>query len=170
LPQDIELFEGTISENISRFTDVDPEKVVRAAKTAGVHEMILLLPDGYDTVIGSEGVNLSGGQRQRVGLARAIYGSPRLILLDEPNSNLDEVGERALASAIQELKLTGATIFVITHRTTILSQLDRLLVMNAGGVSMYGPRDQVMEELNKQQLAAQQKAAQVATGTAPASA
>lgn len=170
LPQDIELFEGTISENISRFTDVDPEKVVGAAKTAGVHEMILLLPDGYDTVIGSEGVNLSGGQRQRVGLARAIYGSPRLILLDEPNSNLDEVGERALASAIQELKLTGATIFVITHRTTILSQLDRLLVMSAGGVSMYGPRDQVMEELNKQQLAAQQKAAQVATGTAPASA
>jgi ATP-binding cassette subfamily C protein EexD len=170
LPQDIELFEGTISENISRFTEVDPEKVVRAAKTAGVHEMILMLPNGYDTVIGSEGVNLSGGQRQRVGLARAIYGSPRLILLDEPNSNLDEVGERALASAIQELKLTGATIFVITHRTTILSQLDRLLVMSAGGVSMYGPRDQVMEELNKQQLAAQQKAAQVATGTAPASA
>lgn len=170
LPQDIELFEGTISENISRFTEVDPEKVVRAAKTAGVHEMILLLPDGYDTVIGSEGVNLSGGQRQRVGLARAIYGSPRLILLDEPNSNLDEVGERALASAIQELKLTGATIFVITHRTTILSQLDRLLVMSAGGVGMYGPRDQVMEELNKQQLVAQQKAAQVATGTAPASA
>jgi ATP-binding cassette subfamily C protein EexD len=170
LPQDIELFEGTISENISRFTEVDPEKVVRAAKTAGVHEMILLLSDGYDTVIGSEGVNLSGGQRQRIGLARAIYGLPRLILLDEPNSNLDEVGERALASAIQELKLTGATIFVITHRTTILSQLDRLLVMSAGGVSMYGPRDQVMEELNKQQLAAQQKAAQVATGTAPASA
>ncbi|CAN7732059.1 type I secretion system permease/ATPase [Pseudomonas umsongensis] len=170
LPQDIELFEGTISENISRFADVDAEKVVRAAKTAGVHEMILLLPDGYDTVIGSEGVNLSGGQRQRIGLARAIYGLPRLILLDEPNSNLDEVGERALASAIQELKQTGATIFVITHRTTILSQLDRLLVMSAGGVSMYGPRDQVMEELNKQQLAAQQKAAQVATGTAAASA
>lgn len=170
LPQDIELFEGTISENISRFADVDAEKVVRAAKTAGVHEMILLLPDGYDTVIGSEGVNLSGGQRQRIGLARAIYGLPRLILLDEPNSNLDEVGERALASAIQELKQTGATIFVITHRTTILSQLDRLLVMNSGGVSMYGPRDQVMEELNKQQLAVQQKAAQVATGTAPASA
>jgi ATP-binding cassette subfamily C protein EexD len=169
LPQDIELFEGSISENIARFADVDAEKVVKAAKTAGVHEMILLLPEGYDTVIGSEGVNLSGGQRQRVGLARAIYGTPRLILLDEPNSNLDEVGERALASAIQELKQTGSTIFVITHRTTILSQLDRILVMNAGGVSMYGPRDQVMEELNKQQIAAQQKAALAATGaSAPA--
>ncbi|SQG00503.1 type I secretion system ATPase [Paucimonas lemoignei] len=164
LPQDIELFEGSISENIARFADVDADKVVKAAKTAGVHEMILLLPEGYDTVIGSEGVNLSGGQRQRVGLARAIYGTPRLILLDEPNSNLDEVGERALASAIHELKQTGSTIFVITHRTTILSQLDRILVMNAGGVSMYGPRDQVMEELNKQQIAAQQKAALAATG------
>ncbi|WP_296258810.1 MULTISPECIES: type I secretion system permease/ATPase [unclassified Pseudomonas] len=163
LPQDIELFEGSISENIARFADVDPELVVKAAKTAGVHEMILQLPEGYDTVIGSDGVNLSGGQRQRVGLARAIYGSPRLILLDEPNSNLDEVGERALATAILELKQSGATIFVITHRTTILSQLDRLLVMSAGGISMYGPRDQVMEELNKQQVAAQQKA-QVGTG------
>lgn len=163
LPQDIELFEGSISENIARFADVDSELVIKAAKTAGVHEMILQLPEGYDTIIGSEGVNLSGGQRQRVGLARAIYGSPRLILLDEPNSNLDEVGERALAAAIQELKQTGATIFVITHRTTILSQLDRLLVMNAGGISMYGPRDQVMEELNKQQVAALQKA-QVGTG------
>ncbi|MFJ3484655.1 type I secretion system permease/ATPase [Pseudomonas sp. NPDC090202] len=163
LPQDIELFEGSISENIARFADVDAELVVKAAKTAGVHEMILQLPEGYDTVIGSDGVNLSGGQRQRVGLARALYGSPRLILLDEPNSNLDEVGERALAMAIQELKQTGATIFVITHRTTILSQLDRLLVMSAGGISMYGPRDQVMEELNKQQIAAQQKA-QVGTG------
>jgi ATP-binding cassette subfamily C protein EexD len=169
LPQDIELFEGSISENIARFTEVDPEKVVHAARVAGVHEMILLLPQGYDTIIGSEGINLSGGQRQRVGLARAIYGTPRLILLDEPNSNLDEVGERALASAIQALKLTGATIFVITHRTTILAQLDRILVMSAGGVSMYGPRDQVMAELDAQQLAARQKTTQVATGTAAAS-
>lgn len=170
LPQDIELFEGSISENIARFADVDAEKVVLAAKTAGVHEMILHLPNGYDTVIGSEGVNLSGGQRQRVGLARAIYGSPRLILLDEPNSNLDEVGERALAVALQQIKANGSTVFVITHRTTILAHLDRLLVMSEGGISMYGPRDQVMEELNKQQLAAQQRTAQVGTGSAPAGA
>lgn len=168
LPQDIELFEGSISDNIARFSKADPEKVVQAAKIAGVHEMILLLPSGYDTVIGSDGVNLSGGQRQRVGLARALYGSPRLILLDEPNSNLDEVGERALATAIQQLKMTGATIFVITHRTSILAQLDRLLVMSNGGITMYGPRDQVMEELNKNNLAAQQAATSVGTDAASA--
>lgn len=165
LPQDIELFEGSISENIARFSDVDAKKVVIAAKIAGVHEMILQLPEGYDTVIGSDGVNLSGGQRQRIGLARAIYGNPRLIVLDEPNSNLDEVGEKALSIAIQQLKETGATIFVITHRTSILTQLDRLLVMNNGALSMYGPREQVMAELSKQHA---QKAPQVATGAAPA--
>ncbi|MCQ4254411.1 type I secretion system permease/ATPase [Stutzerimonas stutzeri] len=164
LPQDIELFEGTVSENIARFGEISSEKVIQAARTAGVHEMILQLPDGYDTVIGSEGVNLSGGQRQRVGLARAIYGAPRLIILDEPNSNLDEVGERALAQAIREIKATGATIFVITHRTSILSQLDRLLVMNGGAISLYGPRELVMAELNKQQQAAQQKTVPAAPG------
>ncbi|GFM53610.1 peptidase [Pseudomonas cichorii] len=158
LPQDIELFEGSVSENIARFTDIDPEKVVMAAQMAGVHKMILHLPKGYDTVIGSDGVNLSGGQRQRIGLARAIYGYPRLIVLDEPNSNLDDLGERALATALQQIKATGATIFVITHRTSILAQLDRLLVMNEGRVSMYGPRDHVMEELKKQQVAAQKTA------------
>jgi len=166
LPQDIELFEGSISENIARFGEIDSEKVIAAAKTAGVHEMILQLPNGYDTVIGSDGVNLSGGQRQRVGLARAIYGSPRLIILDEPNSNLDEVGERALAQAIQQIKATGATIFIITHRTSILAQLDRLLVMSAGTIAMYGPRELVMAELNKQQQAAQQPVAQAAPSAA----
>lgn len=169
LPQDIELFEGSISENIARFSDIDAEKVVQAAQIAGVHEMILLLPEGYDTIIGGDGVNLSGGQRQRVGLARALYGTPKLILLDEPNSNLDEVGERALAHAIQQMKQAGSTVFVITHRTNILSQLDRLLVMQGGLISMYGPRDQVMEELNKQHQAAQPQA-QVAAGSAPAGA
>lgn len=168
LPQDIELFEGTISENIARFGEIDPEKVIQSAKTAGVHEMILQLPDGYDTVIGSEGVNLSGGQRQRVGLARAIYGTPRLIILDEPNSNLDEVGERALAHAIAQLKTTGATIFIITHRTNILAQLDRLLVLSNGTIGLYGPRELVMAELNKQQQAAQQKVAQAAPAVSTA--
>ena len=165
LPQDIELFEGSISENIARFSEVDAEKVVLAAKTAGVHEMILQLADGYDTVIGSDGANLSGGQRQRIGLARAIYGTPKLIILDEPNSNLDEVGEKALALAIQQLKAAGSTVFVITHRTNILTQLDRLLVMNNGAISMYGPREQVMAELSKQHA---QKASQVVAGAAPA--
>ena len=151
LPQDIELFEGSVSENIARFTEVDSEKVILAARTAGVHEMILLLPDGYDTVIGSEGVMLSGGQRQRIGLARALYGNPRLIVLDEPNSNLDEVGDRALAAAMQQLKQTGATLFVITHRTNIVSQLDRLMVMSDGVINLYGPREQVLAKLNAQQ-------------------
>lgn len=167
LPQDIELFEGSISENIARFSQVDPDEVIKAARTAGVHEMILLLPDGYDTVIGSDGVNLSGGQRQRIGLARALYRSPRLIILDEPNSNLDETGEQALARAIGQMKQSGSTIFVITHRTSILSQLDRLMVMNGGSLSMYGPRDQVMAELNKQHQTAQQQAAQVAADATP---
>ncbi|AZD80205.1 type I secretion system permease/ATPase [Pseudomonas chlororaphis] len=151
LPQDIELFEGSIGENIARFAEIDSAKVIQAARTAGVHEMILLLPDGYDTVIGSEGVMLSAGQRQRIGLARALYGNPRLIILDEPNSNLDEVGDRALAAAIGQIKHTGATLFVITHRTNIVSQLDRLLVMKAGMVGLYGPREEVLAELSGQQ-------------------
>ncbi|MCH5549835.1 type I secretion system permease/ATPase [Pseudomonas syringae pv. syringae] len=171
LPQDIELFEGSISDNIARFTKVDPEKVVLAARTAGVHEMILQLPDGYDTVIGSEGVNLSGGQRQRIGLARAIYGSPRLIVLDEPNSNLDEVGERALSVALQLIKESGATVFIVSHRPNILSRLDRVMVMNAGTITLYGARDQVIAELAQQQAKAQQaqqRVAPAATGVAPA--
>jgi ATP-binding cassette subfamily C protein EexD len=158
LPQDIELFEGSISDNIARFATVDPEQVVLAARIAGVHEMILQLPDGYDTVIGSDGVNLSGGQRQRIGLARAVYGSPRLIVLDEPNSNLDEVGERALSVALQKIKETGATVFIISHRPNILSRLDRIMVLNAGVITMYGAREQVIAELAQQQAKAQAQA------------
>lgn len=163
LPQDIELFEGTISDNVARFGKVDPEKVVLAARVAGVHEMILQLPDGYDTVIGSEGINLSGGQRQRIGLARAIYGSPRLIVLDEPNSNLDDVGEKALAVALQKIKETGATVFIISHRPSILSRLDRIMVMANGNITMYGSRDQVIAELAQQQAKAQQRVAPAAS-------
>lgn len=167
LPQDIELFEGSISDNIARFGKIDPEKVVLAARIAGVHEMILQLPDGYDTVIGSEGVNLSGGQRQRIGLARAVYGSPRLIVLDEPNSNLDEVGERALGVALQKMKETGATVFIISHRPNVLSRLDRIMVLNSGTLTMYGPRDQVIAELAQQQAKAQAQAQAQAQGQTP---
>jgi ATP-binding cassette subfamily C protein EexD len=162
LPQDIELFEGSISENIARFEAIDAEKTVHAAKVAGVHEMILMLPDGYDTVIGSGGVNLSGGQRQRIGLARALYGSPRLIVLDEPNSNLDDVGERALGVALQKVKETGATVFIVSHRPNILARLDRVMVLNAGTISLYGAREQVIAELAAQQAKTQQRVAQAA--------
>lgn len=169
LPQDVELFEGSISENIARFGKVEPDKVIQAAKAAGVHEMILQLPKGYDTVIGSDGVNLSGGQRQRIGLARALYGQPRLIVLDEPNSNLDDVGERALAAAIAQIKASGATIFIITHRTNVLTQLDRLLVMRNGVIALWGPREKVLAEISAQhqattqQQAVELKAVQAAT-------
>ncbi|NWC84193.1 type I secretion system permease/ATPase [Pseudomonas putida] len=169
LPQDIELFEGSISENIARFDEVDPQKVVEAAQMAGVHEMILMLPDGYDTVIGSDGVNLSGGQRQRIGLARAIYGKPRLVVLDEPNSNLDDVGERALGIALQKLKESGATVFIVSHRPNILTRLDRVLVMAGGSISLYGERDRVIAEL-AQQAKAQQRVAQPAAPQPPAAA
>jgi ATP-binding cassette subfamily C protein EexD len=158
LPQDIELFEGTISENIARFGDIDPEKVVNAAKMADVHDLILHLPEGYDTMIGASGGNLSGGQRQRVGLARALYGEPRIVVLDEPNSNLDEVGEAALGNAIQRLKQKQTTIIVITHRNNVLANVDKLLILNDGLVSVYGPKEQVIAHLQQQQAQAQQAA------------
>ncbi|MGM0614500.1 MAG: type I secretion system permease/ATPase [Pseudomonadota bacterium] len=149
LPQDIELFDGTVSENIARFGEVDAQKVVEAARKAGVHEMILELPNGYDTVISSTSGALSGGQRQRVGLARALYGNPVLVVLDEPNANLDDAGERALAKAIQQLKEEGTTLFVISHRTSILKNMDKLLVMKEGQISMFGPRDDVLAQFAK---------------------
>ncbi len=149
LPQDIELFEGTISENIARFGLIDPEKVVDAAKMADVHELILRLPDGYDTVIDANGGNLSGGQRQRIALARALYGDPVVVMLDEPNSNLDEQGELALGQAIQRLKLKKVTVIVITHRNNVLTNVDKLLMLNDGLLYVYGPKDQVVAHLKK---------------------
>lgn len=147
LPQDIELFDGTISENIARYEDPKPEMVVEAAQVAGVHEMILQLPQGYDTPIGPGGIALSGGQRQRIGLARAIYSYPKIVVLDEPNSNLDDLGERALVSAILELKKRGTTVILITHRPAILGITDKIAFMREGQLQLFGARDEVLAAL-----------------------
>lgn len=166
LPQDIELFEGSISENIARFSEVNAEEVVKAAKMADVHELILRLPEGYDTVIGPLGGALSGGQRQRIGLARALYGNPSLVVLDEPNSNLDDQGELALANAIKRLKERNATVIIITHRQNILSLVDNLLILKDGVAAAFGPRDDVVAQLQQASMA-QQKIKKAAPVTVP---
>ncbi|HSI52475.1 MAG TPA: type I secretion system permease/ATPase [Ramlibacter sp.] len=147
LPQDIELFEGTIGENISRFGEMDPEKVIDAARSAGLHEMILRFPKGYDTPIGEAGNLLSGGQRQRIGLARAVYGDPALLVLDEPNANLDDAGEAALIKTVQQLKAKGKTVFLISHRPGAVAVADRVIVLQDGRIKADGPRDAVMASL-----------------------
>jgi len=154
LPQDIELFSGTVAENIARLGTVDSEAVIAAAKAAGAHEVILRLPNGYDTPIGDGGVALSGGMRQRVGLARALYGDPRLIILDEPNSNLDEEGEKALARAMAHMKAAKRTVVVVTHRPQLLAHVDRMLVMSFGKTIACGPRDEVIAQMRGLKVAA----------------
>lgn len=167
LPQDIELFAGTIAENISRFNDVDSEKVIEAAKLAGVHELILRFPNGYDSLIGNGGAGLSGGQKQRIGLARALYGDPSLIVLDEPNSNLDDAGERALNQAILFLKQRNKTVILITHRTNLLSMTSKLLLLTNGVVNAFGPTQQVLQALtNAQKAQASQQAARAVNAPA----
>ncbi len=151
LPQDIELFAGTIAENIARLSEPETEKVLTAAKLAGLHETILHMPDGYDTQIGEGGAILSGGQRQRVALARAMYGAPRIIVLDEPNANLDSEGELALVNAMAHLKEAGTTTIVITHKLNLLANVDKLLVMQNGGVAAFGPKAWVMAQLTQAQ-------------------
>ncbi|WP_066358712.1 type I secretion system permease/ATPase [Aliarcobacter cryaerophilus] len=161
LPQDIELFEGTVSQNIARFGEVEPEKVVEAASKAGVHEMILKLNEGYDTKIGPGGASLSGGQRQRIGLARALYNNPVFIVLDEPNSNLDDVGEAALVEAIKSLRAAGTTVVIITHRTNVLQATNKLALINNGVLELYGNTNDVLNAIaQKQQAAAGQAQAQ----------
>jgi ATP-binding cassette subfamily C exporter for protease/lipase len=172
LPQDIELFAGTVGENIARFGEIDSEKVIQAAKRTGVHEMILHFPKGYDTALGEGGSGLSGGQKQRIGLARAMYDDPSLIVLDEPNSNLDDLGEQALVAAISDLRSRGKTIVVITHRTSVISATTKLLLLRDGLAQMFGPTEQVLTELAKasqQQMQQQVQRAQKAVADGHAS-
>jgi ATP-binding cassette subfamily C exporter for protease/lipase len=147
LPQDIELFAGSISENIARFGKVDADKVVKAAQLAGVHDLILRLPEGYDSMIGDGGLGLSGGEKQRLGLARALYDEPSIIVLDEPNSNLDDIGEIALTQAIVRLRQMRKTVVLISHRPSIIRETNKLLVLRDGMVSAFGPTDQVLKDL-----------------------
>jgi ATP-binding cassette subfamily C exporter for protease/lipase len=171
LPQNVELFEGTVAENIARFGEVDVGKVEAAARAVGLHEFILELPEGYDSPVGSDGTMLSGGQRQRVALARAIYGGPAFVVLDEPNSSLDEVGDAALAAAIAKLKQDGTTFVVMTHRTSVLSVADKMLVLRDGQTQYFGMRDEVLKALAEAASKSQQEAqAQAQARTVPAAA
>ena len=163
LPQDVELFAGSVAENIARMGDVDSQKVIAAAQMAGVHDMVLGLPKGYDTQIGEHGAALSGGQRQRIGLARALYGDPRLVVLDEPNSNLDEEGEQQLARAVLNLRQRKATVVLVTHKPSILNIVDNIIVMQEGQIALSGPRQAVLEKLatlRQQEQAARARAQQ----------
>ena len=145
LPQDVELFSGTVAENIGRFDQkMDVEKVIAAAQAAGAHDLIVSLPQGYDTQIGEFGSSLSAGQRQRVALARALYGDPFLVVLDEPNSNLDEEGERALTDAINGARRRGAIVIVIAHRPSALAAVDQVLVLSEGQQMRFGMKDEVL--------------------------
>jgi PrtD family type I secretion system ABC transporter len=144
LPQDVELFAGSVAQNIARLGAVDSERVVEAARSAHAHEMILRLPEGYDTQIGEAGAVLSGGQRQRIALARALYGNPRLVVLDEPNANLDAEGEVALMAALAELKARGVTLIMVGHRQKLMAQLDKLAVLKDGALEAFGPTAAVL--------------------------
>ena len=167
LPQDIELFDGTIAENIARAGQVVSEKVIAAAEASGLHQMILRFPKGYDTPMGEAGGLLSGGQRQRIGLARALYGEPALVVLDEPNANLDDEGEAALVRAVQVMKAKGKTVVLISHRPGIVGVADRLLILHQGTVQASGPRDGVLAALQKQREEIAQ-ASQIAQATTEA--
>jgi ATP-binding cassette subfamily C exporter for protease/lipase/ATP-binding cassette subfamily C protein EexD len=160
VPQDVELFDGSVADNIARLGEVDSEAVVAAAKRANAHDMILTLPLGYDTQVGEQGVRLSPGQRQRVALARALHGKPRLVVLDEPNSNLDGAGEIALAQALGALRKQGITSIVVTHRPSLIAHVDKILVLGAGRVQQFGPAAQVMKAMQQQaQALVEEKAA-----------
>jgi ATP-binding cassette, subfamily C, type I secretion system permease/ATPase len=147
LPQDVELFAGTVAQNIARFREAEHGDVISAAELAGVHEMVQHMPNGYDTQIGEGGHALSGGQRQRVGLARALFGKPAIVVLDEPNANLDSTGESALVAAVRYLKQAGSTVIFVTHKTNMLTLADKVLLMEQGAVRLYGERDEVLAKI-----------------------
>ena len=166
LPQDVELIAGTVSENIARFTKCADAEIVRAGRMAGCHQMIVALPNGYDTEIGEGGYLLSGGQRQQVGLARALFGRPRLIVLDEPNSNLDAVGEQALKQALSRLHDARVTAIVVTHRQSLIGQMDKLMVLQNGAISHFGPVEEVLNNSrDKVAIASKRDAGQLAPET-----
>lgn len=170
LPQDVELFGGSVAENIARFGEIDSRKIVEAAQAAGVHQMILNLPKGYDTVLGERGAGLSGGQKQRLGLARALYGKPKLLVLDEPNSNLDEAGEQALVNALLQQKEAGNTVIVITHKTNVIGITDSLIVMRDGAIAAAGPTAEVLKAISSKQTTPQKQVASIAGAGAPVAA
>ena len=160
VPQDVELFDGSVADNIARLGKVDSEAVVAAGQRANAHEMILGMPQGYDTPVGEHGSRLSPGQRQRVALARALYGSPQLVVLDEPNSNLDGAGEVALAQAMSALRSAGVTTVVVTHRPSLIAHVDKIMVLGAGRIQQFGPAGEVMKEMQRQaQAMVERKAA-----------
>ena len=149
LPQDIELFDATVAENVARMGAADAQKVVAAARLAGAHEMILRLPDGYETRIGASGARLSAGQRQRIGLARALYGEPKLVVLDEPNANLDNEGEAALRQALVGLRKQGVSSIVIAHRPSVLSVVDKVMLLRDGRIEEFGTPQEVIPKVTR---------------------
>jgi ATP-binding cassette, subfamily C, bacterial exporter for protease/lipase len=156
LPQDVQLFAGSVAENIARFGDIDDSRVMDAAQMAGVHELILQLPEGYQTLLGENGMGLSGGQRQRVALARALYDRPRLVVLDEPNANLDQAGDAMLAQVIARIKQAQITCVVVTHKPDILKQADKLMVLHSGTQADFGPTAEVMQRIQRGNAPVQQ--------------